>query len=86
MLVIEAELSDDRLPPATTTRITARTWTMSTSIRFKHGLVAAPVEWPYSTFRACVRRGLYPLDWIGSGLQDLSAGEPGRQKHSSEYA
>ena len=27
-----------------------------------------------------------PLDWIGSGVQDLSAGEPGRRKHSSEYA
>jgi putative transposase len=43
----------------------------------KHGLVRAPAEWPYSTFRSCVRRGLYPLEWIGSGIQDLSAGEPG---------
>jgi REP-associated tyrosine transposase len=45
----------------------------------KHGLVAAPAEWPYSTFKACVHRGLYPLGWIGSGVQDLSAGEPGRR-------
>jgi putative transposase len=45
----------------------------------KHGLVAAPAEWPYSTFKACVHRGLYPLDWIGSGVQDLSAGEPSRR-------
>jgi REP-associated tyrosine transposase len=52
----------------------------------KHGLVAAPAEWPYFTFRACVHRGLYPPDWIGSGVQQLSAGEPSRRKHSSEYA
>jgi len=45
----------------------------------KHGLVAAPAEWRYSTSKACVHRGLYPLDWIGSGVQDLSAGEPGRR-------
>jgi putative transposase len=43
----------------------------------KHGLVAAPAEWPYSTFTSCLQRGLYPLDWIGSSIQDLSAGEPG---------
>ncbi|MCW5698541.1 MAG: transposase [Rhodospirillales bacterium] len=42
----------------------------------KHGLVATPAEWPHSTFRACVERGLYPLSWIG-GNQDLVAGEPG---------
>lgn len=24
----------------------------------KHGLVAAPAEWPYSTFKACVHSGL----------------------------
>jgi putative transposase len=43
----------------------------------KHGLVAAPAEWPYSTFKSCVHRGLYPRDWIGSGVQDVLAGEPG---------
>jgi putative transposase len=43
----------------------------------KHGLVAAPAEWPYSTFTSCVHRGLYPLDWIASSIQDRSAGEPG---------
>jgi Transposase and inactivated derivatives len=26
----------------------------------KHGYVTASGEWPYSTFRACVARGLYP--------------------------
>jgi putative transposase len=44
----------------------------------KHGLVAPAAEWPYSTFKSCVHRGLYPLDWIASHIQDLSAGEPGR--------
>ena len=35
----------------------------------KHGYVAHPADWPYSTFRACVARGLYTSDWIG--LDDL---------------
>lgn len=26
----------------------------------KHGYAAAPAHWPYSTFLACVARGLYP--------------------------
>ena len=43
----------------------------------KHGLVASPAAWPYSTFKSCARRGLYPLDWMGSGIQDVPAGEPG---------
>jgi putative transposase len=43
----------------------------------KHGLVASPADWLYSTFRSCVRRGLYPLDWVGSGVEDVPAGEPG---------
>jgi putative transposase len=43
----------------------------------KHGLVAAPAEWPFSTFKSCVRRGLYPTGWIGSGIQDGPSGEPG---------
>ena len=29
----------------------------------KHGYADHPAEWPYSTFRACVRRGLYPKNW-----------------------
>jgi putative transposase len=31
----------------------------------KHGTVSHPADWPYSSFRACVARGLYPSDWIG---------------------
>ena len=43
----------------------------------KHGLVAAPADWPYSTFGICVERGLYPLEWAGGDTQDVLAGEPG---------
>ena len=43
----------------------------------KHGYVAAPGDWAYSTFRACVARGLYPEAWAGEGVQDLQAGERG---------
>ncbi|MDX2201749.1 MAG: transposase [Hyphomicrobiaceae bacterium] len=28
-----------------------------------HGLVAAPIDWPHSTFRTWVAMGLYPADW-----------------------
>lgn len=43
----------------------------------RHGLVAAPGAWPYSTFAARVRRGAYPPGWAGSGGSELPAGEPG---------
>jgi putative transposase len=29
----------------------------------KHGLVACPSEWPYSTFQKYVKLGWYPADW-----------------------
>ncbi len=29
----------------------------------KHGYVAAPAEWPHSSFRRCVERGWYATDW-----------------------
>jgi putative transposase len=32
----------------------------------KHGLVAAPRDWPYSSFHRYVRRRVYPADW-GAG-------------------
>jgi putative transposase len=35
----------------------------------KHGYVANVANWPYSTFKACVRRGLYPVDWLGPSEQ-----------------
>jgi len=43
----------------------------------KHGLVASPADWPYSTFRSCVSRGLYPHDWIGDAAKEIEAGERG---------
>ena len=44
----------------------------------KHGYVAHIADWPYSTFEACVRRGLYPADSLGpwgGTLSDDAAGE-----------
>jgi hypothetical protein len=41
------------------------------------GLVASPADWPYSTFRGCVSRGLYPVEWIGTGVRAMEVGEPG---------
>lgn len=29
----------------------------------KHGLVATPSQWPYSTFHRCVEQGSYPMNW-----------------------
>ncbi len=43
----------------------------------KHGLVASPADWPYSTFRTCVARALYPEDWTGDAAKEVEAGEPG---------
>jgi putative transposase len=40
----------------------------------KHGYCGSPVEWPYGSFRRCVRQGLYPADWgraLPEGLERL---------------
>jgi putative transposase len=37
----------------------------------KHGYVASPADWPHSTFRRLVQRGLYPPDW--SGAREIQA-------------
>ena len=34
----------------------------------KHGLVNAPIDWEYSSFRRYVEAGLYPADWGASGM------------------
>jgi REP-associated tyrosine transposase len=31
----------------------------------KHGLVRRVRDWPHSSFRRDVRRGLFPIDWAG---------------------
>ena len=59
-------------------QIMRHTWTTCIFNPVKHELAAAPAEWPYSTFKSCVGHGLYPLDWIGSSVHDVPAGEPGR--------
>ena len=41
----------------------------------KHGLVERVVDWPYSTFRHFVNRGVYPLDWAGDAAADSLAYE-----------
>ena len=34
----------------------------------KHGYVDRPADWPHSSFRKCVERGIYPVDWA-SGVE-----------------
>ena len=41
----------------------------------KHGFVEHPAEWPFSSFRRCVARGLYPADWLGSRGEPAATGE-----------
>jgi len=42
----------------------------------RHGLVAHPAHWPYSSFHRSAAMGLYPADWAGDGAVMLSeAGE-----------
>lgn len=41
----------------------------------KHGFASAPADWPFSSFRRCVARGLYPREWIGGDAELPDAGE-----------
>jgi putative transposase len=41
----------------------------------KHGFVDKPADWPFSSFRRCVIRGLYPTDWLGGGAYPAETGE-----------
>jgi len=34
----------------------------------KHGHAATAADWPYSSFRLCVERGLYPRQWLARGV------------------
>ena len=34
----------------------------------KHGLVARPLDWPFSTFHRGVRRGIYGVDWGATAM------------------
>ncbi len=41
----------------------------------KHGLVDHPADWPFSSFRRCVARGLYPAGWMSRGGEPAKTGE-----------
>ena len=41
----------------------------------KHGFVADPADWPFSTFRRCVAAGLYPAQWLGTSIAPTQTGE-----------
>ena len=43
----------------------------------KHGYVARPLEWPYSSFRRYVEEGLYPEDW--GSTEPVWTGDVGRE-------
>ena len=43
----------------------------------KHGYVARPSEWPYSSFRRYVAEGLYPEDW--GSTEPVWTGDVGRE-------
>jgi putative transposase len=41
----------------------------------KHGFVAQPGDWPFSSFGRCVALGIYPPGWASSGTELAEAGE-----------
>lgn len=41
----------------------------------KHGLVAHPATWPFSSFHAHVRAGLYPPEWAAAPPEAAGYGE-----------
>jgi len=38
----------------------------------RHGHVERPADWPHSSFRKCVERGIYPMDWASGN--DIEGG------------
>jgi putative transposase len=41
----------------------------------KHGLASSAADWPYSSFRRCVAKGMYPSEWSESEERDAFWGE-----------
>jgi putative transposase len=41
----------------------------------KHGLVPNAADWPFSSFRRCVAKGLYPSVWVGPTDESVESGE-----------
>ena len=42
----------------------------------KHRYVTDVADWPHATFKACVRRGLYPESWLGPRTTPLQPKTP----------
>jgi putative transposase len=43
----------------------------------KHGYVDHPADWPFSTFRHCMAKGVYPSDWAPNTAEPAQTGERG---------
>jgi putative transposase len=41
----------------------------------KHGFVEHPADWPFSSFRRCVERGVYPIAWMHGGGEPADTGD-----------
>ncbi len=41
----------------------------------RHGLVDSPADWPFSSFRRCGARGIYPVGWLVGSVDLAEAGE-----------
>jgi putative transposase len=41
----------------------------------RHDLVEHPPDWPHSSFRRCLDRGLYPTSWTGGSAAPRETGE-----------
>ena len=41
----------------------------------KHGVAVSAADWPYSSFRRAVARGLYPAGWVHQGEDAADFGE-----------
>jgi putative transposase len=41
----------------------------------KHGVAESPGDWPFSSFRRCVEKDLYPKAWLGGGAEPFETGE-----------
>jgi putative transposase len=45
----------------------------------KHGVVAHPADWPYSTLQKCVALGLYDPAWAPAENENTSSGKGERR-------
>ncbi len=41
----------------------------------KHGWVEQVIDWRYSSFHRCVKKGIYPPDWASNEKNDMDMGE-----------